>query len=81
MLIRMLRTASGSPDGIQVCLYRVGEVYTVSEALGKAFITDLSWAEPFAPSHEALPVATEKMLGSAPENKRAMPKRGRRRAW
>lgn len=69
-MIRMLRTAPGSPDGIVVQQYNVGDVYTVPEALGKAFVTDLGWAERFAPSQEALPIAAEKMLGMAPENKR-----------
>lgn len=66
MWIRMLGTHPGSPDGIHIVEYRVGEVYEVPQALGKAFVADLGWAELFSPEP-----ALETLRGialAAPEN-------------
>lgn len=71
MFIRMLGTHPGSPNGIEVRDYFAGEVYDVPASLGKAFVADLGWAEPFSPSHEALPIVETAMLGAAPENKQS----------
>jgi hypothetical protein len=49
--IRMLRTAKGSPDGIQVNEYRQGEIYEVPGRLAEIFLGE-NWAEKVTESHE-----------------------------
>ncbi len=90
MRIRMLGTHQGSPDGRFVETYEKDRVYDgttvppMSDALGKIFVDDLRWAEPFSPfpeleamreqihRFEPLVVTPErKDAGAAPENKDA----------
>jgi len=56
MKIRMLSTQKGSPDGIQVNEYEVGQKYDLPQGLAMVFLK-LGWAE------------EDKDLGSAPEKK------------
>lgn len=44
MKVRMLQTMKGSPDGIQVEEYKVGEVYDLPPSLASVFLRE-KWAE------------------------------------
>jgi len=44
MKVRMLKESQGSPDGIQVKTYKVGEIYDLPESLASVFLK-LGWAE------------------------------------
>lgn len=66
MKVRMLKTVKGSPNGIKVQNYKVGETYDVPEALLKCFIDDgaVELAEPRKfPEIETKEEITEKKRG------------------
>ena len=63
MRVRMLKTRPAAPDGVHVQLYRVGEVYTLSDFLGGIFLTE-GWAERFT-SDEALDALQQQRFARA----------------
>jgi hypothetical protein len=67
MQIKMLETAQGSPDGVQVNTYEAGETYDVPEILADAFTGDgvAESAEDAKPKRGR----ASKDQGAAPENK------------
>lgn len=44
MKIKMLKTARGSPDGININEYKSGEIYNLPDDLGNIFLKE-KWAE------------------------------------
>jgi hypothetical protein len=69
----MKETTPGSPDGIHVNTYRMGETYDIPAALAKAFVIDMKVADAVdaPPVDHAVPltVPAQKMQKAAYENK------------
>jgi hypothetical protein len=71
MQIKMLATALGSPDGVQVNTYTAGETHDLPEVLANAFLGDRVAERLDAPAKPAAAKARAKTknAGAAPENK------------
>jgi len=69
----MKETTPGSPDGIHVNTYRMGETYDIPAALAKAFVVDMKVADAIdaPPVDHAVPpaVPAQKMQKTTYENK------------
>jgi hypothetical protein len=65
MIIKMLKTRTGSPDGVLVLSYSAGEKYELPEELAGVFITE-GWAKPLDGRSKP---NRKKDKGGAPENK------------
>jgi len=69
----MKETTPGSPDGIHVNTYRMGETYDIPAALAKAFVVDMKVADAVdaPPVDHAVPltVPAQKMQKAVYENK------------
>lgn len=70
MQIKMLETALGSPDGVQVNTYEAGETYELPEILADAFLGDRVAETVEKPAGKpAGKGKAAKDAGASPENK------------
>lgn len=68
MLLTMVETRPGSPDGIRVVTYEKGESYEVPAALGEIFLGE-GWARPARKGKQLSAAPRNKDAGAAPRNK------------
>lgn len=74
--VKMLKTVKGSPDGLNVNLYRKGQEYDVNDILLQCFIDD--GVIELTQEEKAIdPIIEDKSIKKAPENKGM--KRGRKK--
>jgi hypothetical protein len=75
MKIRMLTTAKGSPDGINIYEYEAGKKYDISEHLGNIFL-DADMAE--QDKVETIEVKDEIKSNASPAKGTRKPRRGKK---
>ena len=69
MQVKMIQTATGSPNGINVQKYSVGEPYDIPDSLAKVFL-EMGVAHEYTPVKRTI---TEKKADAPTENKMLSP--------
>ena len=68
VIIKMLETRTGSPDGVTVCSYAKGEQYELPDGLAQVFVHE-GWGKQVQ-TRGRKQATRKKDAGAAPENKK-----------